>query len=172
MTVNRAAGAIADRPSLSARFERIATAVAQSTGRPVPFAIAFVLIVGWAMTGPIFHYSNSWQLLINTRSSILRLLMVILIQNAQSRHSAALHAKLDELIRATDAARDAYMGIETLPPEKVEQMRKSGGEAEPSAMGITCPSLTPTPPDPAPAPGLPEYPRYARSPPTGGHSLG
>jgi low affinity Fe/Cu permease len=123
---NKAATAAADRvdgPSLSAGFSRFSNAVARATGKPITFAISFLVIVAWAVTGPIFNYSDTWQLIINTGTTIVTFLMVFLIQNTQNRDGAAVQAKLDELIRATQDARDAYMGIEKLPEETVEQMR-------------------------------------------------
>jgi low affinity Fe/Cu permease len=80
-------------------------------------------ILVWGVTGPIFHYSDTWQLIINTGTTIVTFLMVFLIQNTQNRDGAALQAKLDELIRAHQDARDAYMGIEKLDLEAVEHLR-------------------------------------------------
>ena len=124
---NAAATAAADRnnsPSLSTGFSKFSNAVARATGRPITFAISFLVIIVWALTGPIFHYSDTWQLIINTGTTIVTFLMVFLIQNTQNRDGAALQAKLDELIRAHQDARDTYMGIEKLPEEQVEHMRE------------------------------------------------
>ena len=93
-------------------------------GKPVTFAIAALVILVWGVTGPIFHYSDTWQLIINTGTTIVTFLMVFLIQNTQNRDGAALQAKLDELIRATQDARDAYMGIEKLDEIEVEKLRE------------------------------------------------
>lgn len=123
---NRAATAAADRATgstLSTGFSRFSNTVARATGKPITFALSFLLIVAWALTGPFFNYSDTWQLVINTGTTIVTFLMVFLIQNTQNRDGAALQAKLDELIRASQDARDAYMGIEKLPEETVEQMR-------------------------------------------------
>ena len=124
---NSAATAAADRnnsPTLSAGFSRFSNGVARATGKPITFAVSFLVIIAWAVTGQIFNYSDTWQLIINTGTTIVTFLMVFLIQNTQNRDGAALQAKLDELIRATQDARDAYMGIEKLPEETVEQMRE------------------------------------------------
>jgi low affinity Fe/Cu permease len=132
---NRAATAAADRnnsPTLSAGFSRFSNAVARATGKPITFAISFLIIIAWAVTGPIFNYSDTWQLIINTGTTIVTFLMVFLIQNTQNRDGAALQAKLDELIRANQDARDAYMGIEKLPEETVEQMREACSQASPA----------------------------------------
>ncbi len=124
---NQAARRAADkenRPSFSAGFSKFSNKVAHATGKPVTFAIATLTILVWAVTGPIFHYSDTWQLIINTGTTIVTFLMVFLIQNTQNRDGAALQAKLDELIRAHQDARDAYMGIEKLDEAKVERMRQ------------------------------------------------
>jgi low affinity Fe/Cu permease len=80
--------------------------------------------VVWAATGPIFHYSDTWQLIINTGTTIVTFLMVFLIQNTQNRDGAALQAKLDELIRATQEARNELVAIERQPETKVEEVRE------------------------------------------------
>jgi low affinity Fe/Cu permease len=98
--------------------------VARLTGKPVTFAVCCLTIVVWAATGPVFRYSNTWQLIINTGTTIVTFLMVFLIQNTQNRDSAALQTKLDELIRATREARNELVGIERQPEEKVEQVRE------------------------------------------------
>ena len=81
-------------------------------GSPRTFTITLVLIAAWAATGPLFHYSNSWQLAINTRTAILRFFMILIIQHNQNRASGAAHAKLDELIRASREARAVFVGME------------------------------------------------------------
>jgi low affinity Fe/Cu permease len=110
----------ADRVSA---FGRFATATAYVTGRPVTFILCCVVIVIWAVTGPMFHYSDTWQLIINTGTTIITFLMVFLIQNTQNRDGAALQAKLDELIRVTDA-RNKFVGIEKMPENKLEEIRE------------------------------------------------
>ena len=86
-------------------FTRIATLIATAAGQPVAFLVALGVILVWAVTGPIFHYSDTWQLVINTSTTIVTFLMVFLIQNSQNRDAAAMQAKLDELIRAVREAR-------------------------------------------------------------------
>ncbi|MBC9033476.1 low affinity iron permease family protein [Sphingomonas sp. JC676] len=95
-------------------FERLAQAVAGWAGRPPAFAIAFLIIVLWGLSGPIFKWSDTWQLVINTGTTIVTFLMVFLIQNAQNRDAAAIQAKLDEVIRSIDLARNEFIGIEHL----------------------------------------------------------
>ncbi|CAN5510656.1 low affinity iron permease family protein [soil metagenome] len=105
-------------------FERFAQAVAGWAGRPAAFIIAFAIIAIWGVTGPIFQYSNTWQLVINTGTTIITFLMVFLIQNAQNRDASAMQAKLDEVIRATSDARNAFIGIEHLTQDELERIRK------------------------------------------------
>jgi low affinity Fe/Cu permease len=108
---------------VSVWFTRLASATSHAAGRPATFAICCLTVIVWGVTGPLFHYSDTWQLVINTGTTIVTFLMVFLIQNTQNRDGAALQAKLDELIRATHDARDAYMGIEKLPESELEEMR-------------------------------------------------
>jgi low affinity Fe/Cu permease len=93
-------------------FERISGRVAMLAGQPPAFILAVMTIVVWAVTGPIFQWSDTWQLVINTGTTIVTFLMVFLIQNAQNRDASAIQAKLDEMIRATEGARNAFIGIE------------------------------------------------------------
>ena len=103
-------------------FSDFAAAVARAAGRPGTFAASLLLIAVWALTGPLFHYSDTWQLIINTGTTIVTFLMVFLIQNTQNRDGAAIQAKLDELIRAS-AAQNAYIGIENLTEEELDGLR-------------------------------------------------
>jgi low affinity Fe/Cu permease len=105
-------------------FGRAANAVAHATGRPVTFAFCCLIVIVWAVTGPVFHYSDTWQLIINTGTTIVTFLMVFLIQNTQNRDGAALQAKLDELIRVTKEARNDYVGVEKKPEKKLEELRE------------------------------------------------
>jgi low affinity Fe/Cu permease len=105
-------------------FSHFANWTARAAGRPVTFALCCLVILGWAVTGPVFRYSDTWQLIINTGTTIVTFQMVFLIQNTQNRDGAALQAKLDELIRATEDARNAYMHIEELPEEELDKMRE------------------------------------------------
>src|SRR3546814_4128709 len=93
-------------------FTVIASRIAGFAGRPAAFILATVFILVWAVTGPIFAYSDTWQLVVNTATTIVTFLMVFLIQNSQNRDAAAMQAKLDELIRTLDGARNGFIGIE------------------------------------------------------------
>jgi low affinity Fe/Cu permease len=103
-------------------FSRIAGLVAHTTGKPLTFVACCLIIVVWAVTGPVFGYSDTWQLIINTGTTIVTFLMVFLIQNTQNRDGAAIQAKLDELIRVS-TARNRFIGIEHLTETEVEQYR-------------------------------------------------
>ena len=95
-------------------FERFSGRTAFLTGQPHAFILACLVIVVWGVTGPLFHWSDTWQLVINTGTTIVTFLMVFLIQNAQNRDGAAIQCKLDELIRAAGKARNQFIGIEHL----------------------------------------------------------
>ena len=103
-------------------FTTFASKIAGIAGRPIAFVLAVLVIAIWGITGPLFGFSDTWQLVINTGTTIVTFLMVFLIQNTQNRDGAAIQAKLDELIR-TSAARNAFVGIEHLTPEEVEDIR-------------------------------------------------
>jgi low affinity Fe/Cu permease len=103
-------------------FSKIATDTADGSGRPWAFGIAGGFVAAWLLTGPLFHFSDTWQLVMNTISSIVTFLMVFLIQNAQNRESTALQLKLDELIRVTEA-RNKLVGIERLSEPELETIR-------------------------------------------------
>jgi low affinity Fe/Cu permease len=103
-------------------FTKIASVVAHASGKPVTFIACCLVILVWAVSGPLFDYSDTWQLIINTSTTIVTFLMVFLIQNTQNRDGAAIQAKLDELIRVTEA-KNAFIGIEHLTEEEVEQYR-------------------------------------------------
>jgi low affinity Fe/Cu permease len=93
-------------------------------GRPVTFVIAVVLVVVWAVSGPLFHFSDTWQLVINTSTTIVTFLMVFLIQNTQNRDTAAMQIKLDELIRAVDKAHNALLDLEELDEKDLARFRE------------------------------------------------
>ena len=104
-------------------FNACAAKTSSGAGHPLTFAVAVGVIVLWAVTGPLFHYSDTWQLVINTGTTIVTFLMVFLIQNSQNRDAAAMQAKLDELLRAVDKAREQFIGIEHLTDQQIELVR-------------------------------------------------
>ena len=104
-------------------FNFCATKISTAAGQPLTFIIAFAIILVWAVTGPMFGYSDTWQLIINTGTTIVTFLMVFLIQNSQNRDAAAMQAKLDELLRAVDKARERFIGIEHLTDQQIELLR-------------------------------------------------
>jgi low affinity Fe/Cu permease len=104
-------------------FEQLASRISIATGRPRAFALALGIIIVWAVTGPLFRWSDTWQLVINTGTTIVTFLMVFLIQNAQNRDGAAIQAKLDELIRAVGHARNEFIGIEHLTENELDEIR-------------------------------------------------
>jgi low affinity Fe/Cu permease len=114
-------------------FTRIASTIASAAGKPLAFVAAVLVIAVWGLSGPLFHWSDTWQLVVNTGTTIVTFLMVFLIQNSQNRDAAAMQAKLDELIRATEGARGQFIGIEHLTDEQIEAIRdkleKEVGEA-------------------------------------------
>jgi low affinity Fe/Cu permease len=106
-------------------FNWCATRTSAGAGHPITFATAVTVVVVWAATGPLFHYSDTWQLVINTGTTIVTFLMVFLIQNSQNRDAAAMQAKLDELLRAVDKAREQFIGIEHLTDQQIELVRSA-----------------------------------------------
>src|SRR5687768_9343248 len=104
-------------------FTRIATAIAHAAGQPLAFLLAVSVILVWLVSGSLFNWSDTWQLVINTGTTIVTFLMVFLIQNSQNRDAAAMQAKLDELIRALHDARPEFIGIEHLPDTEIEEIR-------------------------------------------------
>ena len=106
-------------------FNNIAATIAVASGQPLTFIVALAIIVIWAVTGPMFGYSDTWQLIINTGTTIITFLMVFLIQNSQNRDGAAMQAKLDELLRAVDKAREKFIGIEHLTDQQIEMVRSA-----------------------------------------------
>ncbi len=109
-------------------FAKFANATAKVTGSPAAFLLCVVVVLAWAVSGPVFHYSETWQLVINTGTTIVTFLMVFLIQNTQNRDSAAVQTKLDELIRASDAE-DEFMGIERLTDRELDMLHTKCAEA-------------------------------------------
>jgi low affinity Fe/Cu permease len=113
-------------------FSKIASVVAHASGKPITFVICCLVILVWAVTGPIFGFSDTWQLIINTGTTIVTFLMVFLIQNTQNRDGAAIQTKLDELIRAGEA-QNRFVGIEHLTESEVEQYRALAEKAAKAA---------------------------------------
>ena len=105
-------------------FNRFANAASRATGRPLAFILAMATIVVWAITGPLFGFSDTWQLVINTGTTIITFLMVFLIQNTQNRDTGALQIKLDELIRAVDGAHTALLDLEALEEGELDAIKK------------------------------------------------
>jgi low affinity Fe/Cu permease len=106
-------------------FDRFARWAERQLGRSLTFALAFLSIVLWAVTGPLFGWSDTWQLVINTGTTIVTFLMVFVIQNTQNRDTKALQLKLDELIRATANARNSLMALEEKPESAVEEIKSA-----------------------------------------------
>lgn len=104
-------------------FTRAATLISAAAGQPLTFMLAIAVILVWVITGPIFHFSDTWQLIINTGTTIVTFLMVFLIQNTQNRDAAAMQAKLDELLRAVSKAREQFIGVEHLTEREIEMIR-------------------------------------------------
>ena len=105
-------------------FRKFAQTTSQAVGSSWAFILAVLIIVVWAATGPLFHYSDTWQLVINTGTTIITFLMVFLIQNTQNRDAKAIHLKLDELLRAVEGARTQLVDLEALSDEELERLQQ------------------------------------------------
>ena len=105
-------------------FLRFANGAARATGKPFTFVLAVAVVAIWAISGPLFHYSDTWQLVINTGTTIVTFLMVFLIQNTQNRDSEAMHVKMDELIRALEGAHNALLDLEELEDDELDRVRE------------------------------------------------
>jgi low affinity Fe/Cu permease len=112
-------------PKPKHRFNDFAKRVASWSGRPSTFFAALLVIFLWALTGPFFHFGDTWQLIINTSTTIVTFLMVFIIQNTQNRDTEAMHIKLDELIRAARGAHNALLDLEELDSEELDKIRKT-----------------------------------------------
>jgi len=110
--------------SVSLWFSRFASRTAQLVGHPYMFIAAVIVLLVWAFSGPVFHFSDTWQLIINTGTTIVTFLVVFLIQNTQNRDAKALHLKLDELIRSHVPARNDMIDIEKLSDEELDELEK------------------------------------------------
>ena len=118
-------------------FEKVANAMSRAMGRPFTFLVCCALVLVWAATGPICHFSDTWQLVINTGTTIVTFLMVFLIQNSQNREGQALQAKLDEVIRALDKAENRFIALEQKPEKEIAEMRKEVFVEEGGSAGAT-----------------------------------
>ena len=105
-------------------FDRMAAKITKASGKPATFIIALFLIIIWGITGPIFNYSDTWQLVINTSTTIITFLMVFIIQQTQNKDTAALHLKLNELIASSEFASNRLVNIENLTEEELESLKK------------------------------------------------
>jgi low affinity Fe/Cu permease len=114
----------AEHTGLRGWFRKFAQQTSAAVGSPWAFIIAALAVIVWAVTGPIFHYSDSWQLVINTSTTIVTFLMVFLIQHTQNRDARAMHLKLDELIRSIKAARNQLVDLEELSDEELDRFQK------------------------------------------------
>jgi low affinity Fe/Cu permease len=117
-------------------FNRFSKETARATGHPTAFVVALVLIIVWGGTGPIFHFSDTWQLVINTSTTIVTFLMVFLIQSTQNRDSAAVQLKLDELIRCLEGAHNSLLDLEQLSEQELDLFRKRYGQLAEEAREI------------------------------------
>jgi|SRR5579862_6775286 len=109
--------------SLNKRFRVCSQWIALAAGSPSAFLLACLCIIVWALLGPLFHFSDTWQLVINTATTIITFLMVFLIQNTQNRDTRALHLKLDELLRGVEGARTNLVNLENLSDEELDQLQ-------------------------------------------------
>jgi low affinity Fe/Cu permease len=105
-------------------FRKFAHTISEAVGTAWSFLIALIIIIVWAASGPIFHYSDTWQLVINTGTTIVTFLMVFLIQNTQNRDAKAIHLKLDELIKSTAGARNSIIDLDVLSDEQLERLEQ------------------------------------------------
>jgi len=112
------------RSSLNVRLEQMSTAVTRWTGSTQVFAVALLTVVVWTATGPIFHFSDTWQLVINTGTNIVTFLMVFLIQRSQNKDSLAIHLKLNEIVAAMQGASNRLIDVESLNEEELATLRR------------------------------------------------
>jgi low affinity Fe/Cu permease len=147
-------------PYARSPFARFAKWTAHATGHPAAFGLAALTIVVWLVTGPLFQFSDTWQLVINTGTTIVTFLMVFLIQNTQNRDSAAVQIKLDELIRAVNGAHNALLDLEELAEADLDALRERYEALARAARGELRRGILDTDtPDVPQAPGAPGAPR-------------
>ncbi len=115
-------------------FRKVSHAVSMAVGKSGAFVLALVIVIVWALTGPVFHFSDTWQLVINTGTTILTFLMVFLIQNTQNRDAKAIHLKLDEIVHALKGARNIVVDIEDVSDEELDKMYKDFRDIHNEAM--------------------------------------
>src|SRR5947209_18782410 len=119
---------VAKTSTMNLWFSRFASRAAQAVGHPYLLLFAVALLVAWGITGPYFHYSDTWQLIINTGTTVITFLVVFLIQNTQNRDAKALHLKLDELIRSHSPANNDLIDVEKLSDEELDELEKRYGK--------------------------------------------
>ena len=112
------------KKGLSKFFDKFSSKVTKVTGKPIAFILACVIIIVWAVTGPVFHFSDTWQLVINTGTTIITFLMVFVIQQSQNKDTIALQIKLNELIASSQNASNRLIDVEDLTPEELETLKK------------------------------------------------
>jgi low affinity Fe/Cu permease len=137
-------------------FRKFSHRTAEVVGHSHAFILAVGVIAAWAVTGPIFHFSDTWQLVINTGTTIVTFLMVFLIQNTQNRDAHALHLKLDELIRANAKARNALLGVESMSDAELDKLQREFESLRDHVVAVRARrERRPKPPPVAPAPDPP-----------------
>ena len=126
------------RKSINDTFHTFARKTSDIVGSPWVFASAIVAIIAWALLGPAFHYSDTWQLVINTATTIVTFLMVFLIQNTQNRDARAIHLKLDELLHGVKGARNRLINLQDLSEEELDQLQKEFEKVRSKAPPVPC----------------------------------
>jgi low affinity Fe/Cu permease len=134
-------------PHTQSWFSRFAKATARASGKPAAFGLAAGSIIVWAVTGPLFGFSDTWQLVINTSTTIVTFLMVFLIQNSQNRDSEALHVKLDELIRAVAGAENNLLDLEDMEEDELDKIRATYTALAEKARGLSKKGKSTQPPE-------------------------
>lgn len=140
MSINDGLADLSNPPSL---FTRVTHTTASWTGKPASFFVAAAIIVLWALSGPFFGFNDTWQLVINTSTTIVTFLMVFIIQNSQNRDTAAMQIKLDELIVRLEGAREELLDLEQLDEDQIEKIRKQFADRAASARQGTDPGAPP-----------------------------